>query len=873
VVQESFVAAYLRLDTLRDRKRFAPWLATIARNTAISQSRKAQREQALRSAIMKQPHQGAPEEGREELHQLLHRELAALEPNQRELLLLYYFRGMSTRAMAETLEISIENAKKRLQRARTQLGERIVAQMTERNKAFQPDERRLQQLTRAVLCVPVAWHLPGAVGTGAVLGGLWEMGIGKMAAAAAILLLAGFAAWQAPRVLRPDAPVQAEVAAGSVLVTAPPTEASEPLPELAPEAEVVLAKETAPPPASETDDLTAPELAEDYWYAADEGYRASEPGPGIIRGRVQTTDGHPMPGVRVEATRRRWDTFRMPDRQQLTLRTTTGHNGAFELSGIALDTFILRAQVPGKQAIRTCTLRDDQPHMDVTMGLRDVASIAGWVVNAEGNPLPNVLVSPFYTEYENRRWRLDIRALHSTVTDEFGAFRVDNIWPEGDWQIMAQAPGYSAVISERVPTGTTDLELRLEPGLTLDAQVLNVDSMDPVAGIELCLLSSDGMTEKLCGVTGLEGRMQLRGLRQGETYRPGGEPPNGLLWEGDTQVRAVLEEGHLSKTFTVSEGARISGRVKDQATNNPIAGVMIGLQREVERAVMTADGQQTIANTTQVATADTDHEGKFLLQGIREGAYVITAAEPALRVLAGGRFSETNINIHRPMKPLQHHGEDIRLPISLERGEFRSGVEITVELEPAAVISGTVVDPSGRPVLGADVGVRPTHGGAVRGTFSGNSGEFTLALLDFDEELYLQAWTLEMASQVYGPLSLAEDDIHGKVIRLEPACGTLVGRVVDAQGEPVYALAVQARPEGVSVRPPAEGMTNNAGRFELLGMAPGQHTIHLGPTTMYEGRLHTQLRAGRTYAHQPDTAQIEVHDCHPRTGLTITYDP
>jgi RNA polymerase sigma-70 factor, ECF subfamily len=129
VVQDSFVYAYTHLESLRDRRRFGPWLCTIVRNKSRDWLRSNKRREATERNLASQ--QGAspatPEDALigEELRDWVRTQLSSLPERTREAMFLCYVEGMDQKEAAAFLGISIAALKKRLQYGRDRISERI----------------------------------------------------------------------------------------------------------------------------------------------------------------------------------------------------------------------------------------------------------------------------------------------------------------------------------------------------------------------------------------------------------------------------------------------------------------------------------------------------------------------------------------------------------------------------------------------------------------------------------------------------------------------------------------------------------------------------------------------------------------------------
>jgi RNA polymerase sigma-70 factor (ECF subfamily) len=130
VMQDAYVRAYQHLDQYSGRAPFGAWLTKIAVNEALARLRSRQRVQELDAMFdgrddapvlmspMKSPEQQVSSR---EMNQLLEEAILALPGNYRTVLMMRDVEEMSTADTATALELSEENVKVRLHRARAML--------------------------------------------------------------------------------------------------------------------------------------------------------------------------------------------------------------------------------------------------------------------------------------------------------------------------------------------------------------------------------------------------------------------------------------------------------------------------------------------------------------------------------------------------------------------------------------------------------------------------------------------------------------------------------------------------------------------------------------------------------------------------------
>jgi len=131
VLQEVFLKMQAALPTLRDEQRFAPWIYTIARNAIVENHRQRARQPSLNlepSECAEPPGDDAePNVIEQELASYITPYVAQLPSPYREALTLTELSGMTQKAAAEALGISVSGMKSRVQRGREKLRELLDA--------------------------------------------------------------------------------------------------------------------------------------------------------------------------------------------------------------------------------------------------------------------------------------------------------------------------------------------------------------------------------------------------------------------------------------------------------------------------------------------------------------------------------------------------------------------------------------------------------------------------------------------------------------------------------------------------------------------------------------------------------------------------
>ena len=119
ILQDVFVKAHSRLETLVSENRIHSWLYQIARNTIIDYHRTRKSAEPLPDDLPQQPQQGDTEW--QELSRCVLPMIERLPKGYRETLILSEIQGLPLKVVAERLNLSLPGAKSRIQRGRVKL--------------------------------------------------------------------------------------------------------------------------------------------------------------------------------------------------------------------------------------------------------------------------------------------------------------------------------------------------------------------------------------------------------------------------------------------------------------------------------------------------------------------------------------------------------------------------------------------------------------------------------------------------------------------------------------------------------------------------------------------------------------------------------
>jgi RNA polymerase sigma factor (sigma-70 family) len=129
IMQETFIKAYNKLDTIIERDKIEAWLSTIASRTAIDFIRKEKGkatvpiEEMIGRLDQTLENNFSVEKKVEQmlLKQEIEQQMTYLKPTLKEVLVLKYKKGFSDKEIARLLQIPNNTVKSRLHRARKQL--------------------------------------------------------------------------------------------------------------------------------------------------------------------------------------------------------------------------------------------------------------------------------------------------------------------------------------------------------------------------------------------------------------------------------------------------------------------------------------------------------------------------------------------------------------------------------------------------------------------------------------------------------------------------------------------------------------------------------------------------------------------------------
>ena len=445
-----------------------------------------------------------------------------------------------------------------------------------------------------------------------------------------------------------------------------------------------------------------------------------------VGGRVLSSDGLPVPGATVVAE------YRPPGlpgigklvRRGLRLingeflkgpfETTTDAGGLFRIDSLPAGFYDLAASSRGGVETRLEMVETGTESAVVILG--DPAVIQGLLVDADGEPVPNLIVrlertderiqlppiAAGFVEIANTVYRYLGEPPRDTKSDADGRFVFRNLGA-GKFRLSVQTPGFLPK-SRSVEVdwgGVQDLgEWELDRGHTIRGIVLNEED-EPIESAQVLtflakpnafnmgLVANDVATGRLQVRSDAEGRFEVSGLRRADyrliVTRDGYAPDSEKVEKGTTEL----------VEFRLEPGVSISGVVLLAGTEEPVAGAWV---------------------RSQMARTRTDDEGKFTLDGVivnegrwgrgRRGPFDGGDDEESRQGDGPSDQEEEDEEAPRRRISLRVEGKGLLgTRESLDLDELPETLEVFVREAPA--IEGVVFDPEGNPAPGSLVRLTP----------------------------------------------------------------------------------------------------------------------------------------------------------------------
>jgi len=865
IAQDAFLKAFQSLDTLREYSSFGPWLITITKNKCRDLGVKRNREVPL--SEHPEPVAGSVSDlDREELHKLLRTQIQQLDEKHRDVLLMHYFAGKTTREIAVLLGITAAAAEKRLQRARDTLGRKLIDEL---GAALAPETSTKERVARtmaAIATIRVPWLTVGPTSTSPVAGSTAQMVSGlittnKFLVGSIVVVLTAVSTWMAvekrQRGVQPLGPRISASTSGIDLNQA-------------------LNPDTNAPAFAPSDEPIEPV---DYLAESAHEEDAKTLTAGVISGRVYDGDaGHGIAEAKIRAKPIPYRTD-MPSGE-----AETDDSGNYHIDGLGESQYrVYLAWVEGYQHAKQWSekrveVRFDSPNNDVDFSLSKGIQVTGTVIDHNGLPVAAAKVS------------IDsMQALRGdrVTCDEYGAFEIAGLTPIDDLYLQPIKQGLA--LRPQGPFSLTEeglhgITLTMSPAASIEGRVVN-PAGEPLVGMEVSVGSEDvgsygGLKTKPADE---DGNFKISGLFAG-TYSfciahagesrfrrinyippfsvgPGDEMTDVLVvYEDDTYTiagRVTNTDGEpvVGAEIVCSGPARYphatSGSDGAFRVRVPVNGLYtVRVTHEtygavtVESVAAGSDGVEIVLGKSgtvegQVVHAHTGEPvTDFLLTDpksrpeVAEGRRLISVLD------MDGRFHLTGID--RPEMTIH-----VEAPGFISTSEVVSGIQpektisgVVLRLEPASPIRGMVTNTGGEPVVGANI----FFDSAPPEVFQSN---FVVSKSDLAGTFYIDRIPAKFERMCadhtdYAPACVDVDPrrTESELVEIVLTSGCSIEGIVTVNGEPIPDQAVHIQPLERYSR------TDENGRYAITKLAAGEVSVFVGRSIGsgdgQVGRTHTR---------------------------------
>ncbi len=465
VTQEAWVAALERPP--RPGVPLPAWLARVTRNLALNARRAAGRRVRRAEAAPPAEAPRSPEESvaRAEMFEIVVREVLALEPIHRDVVILRFFDGLEMPEVAARLGVPFETARTRLKRALGVLRDRLDRRCGGR------DTWAVVLLGPHALGRPTAPRpLPAAGVPGAVAAAVGGAIVLKtfVAAAVVVLLLAG--AWFGVRAMRPDA---AEAPPETSALAAPDGSAA------------ARARSRSAGAATEASEAPADEP------------RATQARPArwVLRGRIQGIEPADAARAALSVYVAHTGTSEMPAPLAASATSggtyevdvTTAVPAAHRVTEIAVvveHPDCLRGVAETLVAPDTAADASGTAVLQCDVTLRRAAILTVRVVDADGAPLAGSQVA----SYSVRERQPEEFVLDESTTDASGTARL-RLAPGEPHLVLAAAPDFAPAVALVAGGARDSVTVLVRRGVSVEGRVTEAGL--PVAGAEI-VVSPEG---------------------------------------------------------------------------------------------------------------------------------------------------------------------------------------------------------------------------------------------------------------------------------------------------------------------------------------------------------------------------------------------
>ena len=358
---------------------------------------------------------------------------------------------------------------------------------------------------------------------------------------------------------------------------------------------------------------------------------------------------------------------------------------------------------------------------------------------------------------------------------------------EGTYDLAFNREGFAAktVRGTKVDATTKPVEVTLDPGVEITGRVTR--SGAGVEGVNIRAMSQGGFQ---AAVTGPDGAFRIADLTPGQMML--------IAAKQDSFIQEMRPVTAPSKDIVIElpAGGRITGRVLDKASHEPITSFMAGV-------TTSRSGGGMVMMMPPMQKQFTSDDGTFVLEGIKPGSTQVVVNAPGYTTA--------------------------RVP-NIEVEDGKTAPDVEVDVETGAKLTGRVSGPDGSPIAGVSVREDQQGGGGGRvmrfdatdtGGTTDPNGDYTIDTLEPGEKTFTFSRGGYIAQQKTVTVAAAKET------RLDVQLSNglrATGFVVSDGGSPIPDTMVRAV-SASEMDGGRQATTDANGAFAIEALAPGHYTF------------------------------------------------
>jgi RNA polymerase sigma factor (sigma-70 family) len=377
------------------------------------------------------------------------------------------------------------------------------------------------------------------------------------------------------------------------------------------------------------------------------------------------------------------------------------------------------------------------------------------------------------------------------------------------------------------------------PTQAITGVVRDKDTGQPLAGVRIqsWQLAGHSMSGEtfIHTTTDTQGRYLLTGMPRGEGNTilvvPTPEQPYHLYLK---EVGTAPVPDPVKTDIDLTKGIWVEGKVIDKATGKGVSALVDYYALAENPNLKKAPGFFNRFHSDQIYTDETGFfrvvtlpgPGVLAVRGFSGGYLLANQVEEGKKLdfLDTRPFALTTISYHRV--------------VSIDPPANANPFKTQAVLDPGLTLTGTLLDPDGKPLRGAHLFSSHPWGGWHHPPLK--TAEYKV--VNYNPRQPRTVVALHAEKQLAKVLPFKLDDNKPHSVRLEP-CGQVVGRLVDEDGQPRPGVELSVifrgkNDDGFSSHFTGQVKTDRDGRFRIESLVPGL-IYQVGVQGPYQGRYDT----------------------------------